>query len=192
MFLRLLFFKLWQVRPGPHSDHRAEQVQNTPKHLTNHNRREVLGAYQLMNEWAQYTNIPTGIAPGLTQKASLRNSRKGKELNGDISPSKNGLSTLFRVFAHPQQASWEPCSLHLEANSQDLPTELKRFGRHRVSAAGLLDHSSEEQKSKCISEHFFSQQLPFLVHFLSLKKLSGFPPTGETFSSSGQQGGLRS
>lgn len=145
-----------------------------------------------MNEWAQYTNIPTGIAPGLTQKASLRNSRKGKELNGDISPSKNGLSTLFRVFAHPQQASWEPCSLHLEANSQDLPTELKRFGRHRVSAAGLLDHSSEEQKSKCISEHFFSQQLPFLVHFLSLKKLSGFPPTGETFSSSGQQGGLRS
>lgn len=192
MFLRLLFFKLWQVRPGPHSDHRAEQVQNTPKHLTNHNRREVLGVYQLMNEWAQYTNIPTGIAPGLTQKASLRNSRKGKELNGDISPSKNGLSTLFRVFAHPQQASWEPCSLHLEANSQDLPTELKRFGRHRVSAAGLLDHSSEEQKSKCISEHFFSQQLPFLVHFLSLKKLSGFPPTGETFSSSGQQGGLRS
>lgn len=28
------------------------------------------------------------------------------------------------AFAHPQQAEWEPCSLHLETNSQDLPTEV--------------------------------------------------------------------
>lgn len=80
--------------------------------------------------------------------------------------------------------------MHLEMNSQDLPTELTGLA-DRVSVAGLLDHTSEEQKSKCISEHFFSQQLPFLVHFLSLNKLSGFPPTGETFNSSGQWGGLR-
>lgn len=28
------------------------------------------------------------------------------------------------VFAHPQQADWEPCSLHSETNSQDLPSGL--------------------------------------------------------------------
>jgi len=95
----------------------------------------------------------------------------------------------FLVFAHPQQVGREPCSLHLETSSQDLPAELTGLA-DAVSVAGLLDHSSEEQKS--ISEHFFSQQLPFLVHFLSVRKLSKFPPTGETFISSGQWGGLRS
>lgn len=81
-------------------------------------------------------------------------------------PLKMDSAPSFLVFAHPQQAGWEPCS---ETNSQDLPAELKRFGRYRVSFAGLLDHSSEERKSKCIYEHV-SQQLPFLVHFLSLRK----------------------
>lgn len=78
--------------------------------------------------------------------------------------------------------------MHLETNSQDLPTELTGLA-DTVLVAGLLDHSSEEQKS--VSEHFFSQQLPLLVHFLSPKKLSGFLPTEETFKPVGRAEVLR-
>lgn len=60
-----------------------------------------------------------------------------------------------------------------------------------MTIARLLDHSSEEQKSVCISEHLLFEQLPFLVHFLSLKKIPRFCPAGEN-NSSGQWGGLRS
>lgn len=75
-------------------------------------------------------------------------------------PLKMDLAPSFLIVAHPQQAGWEPCSLHLETNSQDLSTEL----------TGLADTEFQLQDSWITALRNKSLSIS-----LSISSLSSFP-----------------
>lgn len=101
MFLRLIFFKSWQVRPGPRWDHCAELPKAPHKPQQTKGPQDV-SAHERMGPKFRYPQILLLPWP---RNHHSETSRKGNELNGGISPSKNGLSTLFACIC-PPSAGW--------------------------------------------------------------------------------------